>query len=179
METEYDLCQKQCDELEKILRSLYPWEHFLDYADRRLVGTETSDLGVQLHHLDIETGDITPPDIPYFLPRKDFPKIPDGCKSSLPSDCVLQLLNEDFENQKTDAWIKNGLHTGISLALRMYSFDRDADLRSKFMCIKYVSSLQNLWRCEDYLLSRLRTGTPLADTVGFMTGELEILHTSI
>jgi hypothetical protein len=176
--TEYDLCQKQCDELEKILRSLYPWQRFDQFADQRLAGTETSDLGIQLHHLDIETGDISPPDTPYFLPRKDFPEISDACKSSPPKDCVLWRVNKDFENQRTDSSIEYDLPSDISLALRMYSFDPVDDSR-RFTCPKYVSSLQNSWRCEDHLFSTLYIGTPLADTVGMMTCELNILHTFI
>lgn len=39
---------------------------------------ELSDLRVQFHHLDIETGDVSPSSIPCFLPKTDLPEALDG-----------------------------------------------------------------------------------------------------
>ncbi|KAF3388695.1 hypothetical protein F1880_004323 [Penicillium rolfsii] len=39
---------------------------------------ELSNLQIQFHHLDIETGDVSPSSIPCFLPKTDLPEVLDG-----------------------------------------------------------------------------------------------------
>lgn len=66
------------NEIWVILRALRPVPESLffyspDY-NPVISNEEPSDLRIQFHHLDIETGDVSPSSIPCFLPRPIFPR---------------------------------------------------------------------------------------------------------
>lgn len=83
METGTAPLKRSCKNLKGVLRGLRPnparW-YSLGFGDReyipRIFDTELLRLGIQVHHIDIETGSISPPTNTFFLPRPTFQRSP-------------------------------------------------------------------------------------------------------
>ncbi|KAJ5371320.1 uncharacterized protein N7496_007412 [Penicillium cataractarum] len=89
METDTAQLIKSCKKLERILESLLPNPSRPsslvigkeDY-NPHIFETELLRLGIELHHIVIETGSISPPAKTFFLPKTDFTEISDACKQN-------------------------------------------------------------------------------------------------
>ena len=93
METDTAQLKRSCKNFKKILRSLPPnparpnsLEFGREDYNPHILDTELIRLGIQLHHINIETGSISPDSPPaktFFLPRPDFPDISDAGKQDI------------------------------------------------------------------------------------------------
>lgn len=141
MEPEHPRYLQHCSELANIIRTLCPELHgdswdWWGFPDRHrfITETEMTRLGIQFHHVDIETGAISPPATQYFLPRADLPEIPDNRKENLHRNCLLSSVNgkitrEDSENHR-ESWETSYFFPHcLSLAHRVYSFEGDEQKR--------------------------------------------------
>jgi hypothetical protein len=94
---------------------------------------ELSDLRIQFHHLDIETGDVSSSSIPCFLPKADFPEFleandfyPDVFGGA---EEMLSYLKRD--NNHSAGSLAIFPHC-LSLDFTAFSFEGSEDLQDKF-----------------------------------------------
>lgn len=92
---------------------------------------ELSGLRIQFHHLDIETGDVSPSSIPCFLPRTDLPEVLEG-DDFYPD--VFEGAEEAIVSLKERGWSKTSKISSIDifpdclwLDLVNFSFEKNDD----------------------------------------------------
>ncbi|KAJ5389257.1 uncharacterized protein N7496_000325 [Penicillium cataractarum] len=120
---------------------LYDLGHFLYIATGQgrpeivvISDEELSDLRIQFHHLDIETGDVSPSPIPCFLPKTDLPEVLD--EDDFYPD-IFSGAEEAIVSLKVCGWSRNISGVDIfphclELDLQNFSFEKNYDLVSQF-----------------------------------------------
>jgi hypothetical protein len=143
METGTVQLKRSCKKFKKILRGLSPnpdTRHSLEFGDREynphIYDTELLRLGIQVHHIDIETGSISPPGKIYFLPRTDFPDISDSSKQNISlnefwGDGILQAA-EPKDEKRLFSDESDIFAPGLVLTFEQYSFEGNRDIASTF-----------------------------------------------
>ena len=125
-------CLAQCYfGLRAIFRSIHPPSYWNYHFNNPMTDEELLRFRIQLHHLDIETGALSPPAISCFLPRSNFPWMPED-----PNDALIQNAVEEASLP----WIHRDTNYDGTLAvfgylpstLIKYSFEGNKDLESEF-----------------------------------------------
>ncbi|KAJ5175318.1 uncharacterized protein N7482_001195 [Penicillium canariense] len=131
--------QQSCDDLFAILRLLPPVSMdpdslsiFSGSYNPVISDGELIRLGIRFDHLDIETGDVSSPAIPCFLPRTNFPDISEVLQQDHASNDVFECADEAGANRQGSPDLFKGrldiFPDGLILAFDKYSFEGSEDL---------------------------------------------------
>ena len=141
MDTYRARLQQSCDELTAILRLLPPvsldpesLSMYTRFYEPVISDAEIPHLGIQFHHQDIETGEISPPAIPCFLPQTDFPEVSIFFPQQDPYNGVFRFADEEVAKlerypdiERLDIFPNNLMWTSDH-----YSFEGSVGLEEEF-----------------------------------------------